>query len=274
MAAVTVTKHASGDAMAAAAADLLAAAVRGVGDARRCCVALAGGSTPKKLYALLDGQNFHGAVAPVPPKYFFGDVRMVPDDHADSNFKMAHDAWLKNVPPGDVFKVDTAAAPEAAAAAYGEVLARECTAPREAAMGGLPAPVLDVVLLGVGPDGHTLSLFPGTPAPAAAAICTPCMPPAAVSPHVARVSVTAAVVYEARHVIVMVTGAEKAEAVKGILAPGNLGAVYGEVAATAKAAYAKQLPAGAVPVARLVRGCRGKVTLMLDDAVAAAAGVQ
>jgi 6-phosphogluconolactonase len=116
-------------------------------------VALAGGSTPKALYELLateyrdtlDWKNVHA---------FFGDERTVPPDHEDSNYRMAYEALLSRVPVGSVHRMRGELHPQEAAILYEKEL--------ETFFGG--APRFDLILLGIGEDGHTASLFPGTAA--------------------------------------------------------------------------------------------------------------
>jgi 6-phosphogluconolactonase len=113
-------------------------------------VALSGGSTPKPVYELLAGSRL-----PWPRiHWFFGDERFVPQDHPDSNYRMVREALFARapVPPGNIHPIPTTGAPADAAKAYDEEL-------RRFAQGR--APLFDAVLLGIGPDGHTASLFPG-----------------------------------------------------------------------------------------------------------------
>ncbi len=117
---------------------------------------MAGGSTPKALYELLAGDDFRRRIEWARVEVFFGDERCVPPDHADSNFRMAKEALLDHVPiPGDnVSRMKGELDPETAAVEYGQMLKR-----RFGDDGGL-----DLLLIGMGDDGHTLSLFPGTSA--------------------------------------------------------------------------------------------------------------
>lgn len=131
-------------------------AVKGAG---KFTVALAGGSTPKSLYSLLAG-----GARPVPWEqtyFFFGDERHVPPDHSDSNFRMASEAMLGQVPvpKSHVFRVP-AEIPDAARVAHSyEQTLRQFFKLKEGEV-----PRFDLILLGMGPDGHTASLFPGTAA--------------------------------------------------------------------------------------------------------------
>jgi 6-phosphogluconolactonase len=143
---------------AAAATEFAAQASSAVRANGRCTVALSGGSTPRSLYALL-------AAKPEIPWdkicFFWGDERHVPPDHPDSNYRMAYEALLAKVPvrPENVFRIrgeDKDADP--AARQYEKFLQDFF----HLSPGQLPR--FDLVLLGLGPDGHTASLFPGTTA--------------------------------------------------------------------------------------------------------------
>jgi 6-phosphogluconolactonase len=164
-------------------------------------VALAGGSTPKAMYRLLASPALRDRVEWPRVEIFFGDERCVPPDHADSNYRMAREALLDHVPLGAdrVHRVQGERPPEEAAAQYQQTLARLGDPPR-----------LDLVLLGMGPDGHTASLFPGTPVLTE----TRALAAAVYVEKLAswRVTMTAPVLSAAAHVLVTVVGAEKAEA--------------------------------------------------------------
>lgn len=120
-------------------------------------IALSGGSTPKALYALLADEEgpYYGQIQWPKWEVFFGDERGVPPDHKDSNFRMADEALLSHVPiPEDrVYRMEGERDANAAAIDYGRMLKQKF------GEGGL-----DVVLLGMGGDGHTASIFPGTEA--------------------------------------------------------------------------------------------------------------
>jgi 6-phosphogluconolactonase len=121
---------------------------------RKIAVALSGGSTPKRLYELLAEAPFRDRVNWRGVEFFFGDERAVPPDHPDSNYRMANEALLSKVP----VTAHRMHAEADAAEAY-ERLLRERIAEQR---GGIP--LFDLILLGMGPDGHTASLFPGTQA--------------------------------------------------------------------------------------------------------------
>jgi 6-phosphogluconolactonase len=135
----------------AAAKTFAEQAAKSIQEKGNFAVALAGGSTPKTLYELLateyqDTLDWKGVRA------FFGDERTVPPDHEDSNYRMAYEALLSRVPVGSVHRMRGELEPREAATLYEEEL--------KEFFGGPPR--FDLVLLGIGEDGHTASLFPGT----------------------------------------------------------------------------------------------------------------
>ena len=167
-------------------------------------MALTGGSAASTLYPVLAQAKLDWGRVHV----FFGDERCVPPEHADSNFKLAHETFLSRVavPAANVHRVRGEDAPEDAARAYEKTLLD--------VTGG----VLDVVHLGVGPDGHVCSLFPGHPLldePAGGRIVasltdSPKPPPA-------RVTLTLPALAQARALWFLVAGINKAEAVRAAL---------------------------------------------------------
>jgi len=125
-------------------------------------IALSGGSTPKVVYALLaENAALRNSLPWNKMKVFFGDERHVGPGHADSNFQMASDAMLSKVPlqPKQIHRIK-GEYPDAAQAA----VEYEATIQREFGLKDGEFPRFDLVLLGMGSEGHTLSLFPGTKA--------------------------------------------------------------------------------------------------------------
>ncbi|HEX4440672.1 MAG TPA: 6-phosphogluconolactonase [Thermoanaerobaculia bacterium] len=150
-------------AVARAAAEQIAArAERAVASTGRFTIALSGGSTPKRLYALLadPGAPYRARIEWDRIHVFFGDERHVPPDDAQSNFRMARETLLDRVPvPAEnVHRVLAERSAEEAADLYEAELRRAFSLDPGA------APRFDVILLGMGEDGHTASLFPGTAA--------------------------------------------------------------------------------------------------------------
>ncbi len=125
-------------------------------------IALSGGSTPRLLYERLAGAPYRDAFPWYRTHWFWGDERFVPRDDALSNYRMAREALLSRapIPEANIHPIPTkGVSPEAAASAY----ERELKSFYGASHLDPARPLFDVTLLGLGPDGHTASLFPGTP---------------------------------------------------------------------------------------------------------------
>lgn len=128
---------------------------------QRFRVALSGGSTPRRAYELLASLEFRDRVPWDRVLWFWGDERFVPHDHPDSNYRMTWEAMLSRVPVPreNIFPVPTNGDPDAAAAQYEmtlkQIYGQVSFDPDQ--------PLFDVVLLGMGDDGHTASLIPGEP---------------------------------------------------------------------------------------------------------------
>ena len=176
-------------------------------------VALAGGSTPKALYELLLNNRPLQAMVPWSKiQFFFGDERHVPPDNAESNFRMASEAMLAKAPVDSkqVHRIKGEIGSAAEAAAQYE---RDLRTSFRLETGQLPR--FDLVLLGMGPEGHTASLFPGTKALREDRRLV-------VSNWVGklytdRITLTPPVLNNAARVVFMVHGAEKAPALKAVL---------------------------------------------------------
>ena len=125
-------------------------------------VSLSGGSTPKTLYGLLASDEFRSRFPWQLVSWYWGDERFVPYDHPDSNFRMTHEAMLAKapVPRENIHPIPTDGTPEDAARRYERTLQQAYGA----ATLDPHRPLFDVMLLGLGPDGHTASLLPGEPA--------------------------------------------------------------------------------------------------------------
>ena len=182
---------------------------RRIDETGRFAVALAGGSTPERTYeALATEYGEPEALDWGRVHAFFGDERTVPPDHEDSNYRMARRTLLSRVPVGSVHRMRGELEPREAAALYEEEL--------EAFFGG--PPVLDLVLLGMGEDGHTASLFPRTPALDAYdrwAVENPVE-----KLKTTRLTLAAPTINAARTVAFLVAGEGKAEALREILEGG------------------------------------------------------
>jgi 6-phosphogluconolactonase len=199
------------------------AAVRAHGAA---LVALSGGSTPRALHTLLadPAEPFQARVPWTHLHVFWGDERPVPPDHPDSNYAMAYDTLLRHVPvpPAQIHRI-AGEDPHPARAA--ERYAREL---REVfgAYGRLEAgwPRFDLVVLGMGADGHTASLFPGTDVvhETTRLVAAPWV--AALGTH--RITLTPPVLNAADRVVFLVTGGDKADALAAVLEGPRRLAVY------------------------------------------------
>jgi len=195
-----------------AAARFQRLAVQSIASAGRYSVALSGGSTPLVLYRLLAEPPFRGAIDWVGVHLFWGDERFVPPDHPDNNYRAALEALVRRVPipTENVHRIPTEATePEAAAAQYEDTLRRFFAAPEG------EVPRFDLVLLGLGPDGHTASLFPGSPALQEDSHLVV----ATYVPNLAawRITLTLPVLLCARHVIFLVSGPDKAAVLRDVL---------------------------------------------------------
>src|SRR5688572_16113815 len=154
----------------AAATELVGIAQASISARGRFTIALAGGNTPRQTYELL-GTRYRDAIDWARTEVFFGDERFVPHSDARSNYKMAEDALLRRVPipATHVYPIPTGAATVGETAdQYEATLRREIGDHMSDAGNADPgtgmSATVDVAVLGVGPDGHTASLFPGSPA--------------------------------------------------------------------------------------------------------------
>ncbi|MBS0657655.1 MAG: 6-phosphogluconolactonase [Verrucomicrobia bacterium] len=178
----------------------------------RATLALAGGSTPKALYRLFaDDDGLRAALPWGKIEFFFGDERHVPPDHADSNYRMFKEALLDRLPkglldPARVHRIQSENAAGAAAEQYAEELTRTL---------GSESPTVDVALLGMGPDGHTASLFPGTTAlrDHDRSVCAVWVDKFSTY----RITLTPPALCAARCVMFLVAGADKTKTLKAVL---------------------------------------------------------
>ena len=196
-----------------AAAEFLQAAREAISEKGSFSVALAGGSTPKALYSLLASNPLLQAKVPwTKIQFFFGDERHVAPDNAESNFRMANEAMLGKAPvdPNQVHRIR---AEKRNAAQAADEYEQELRTSFKLQADQLPR--FDLVLLGMGPEGHTASLFPGTKALKEERRLV-------VSNWVGklytdRITLTPPVLNNAARVIFMVHGEEKAPALKAVL---------------------------------------------------------
>jgi 6-phosphogluconolactonase len=171
-------------------------------------VCLSGGSSPRLLYRTLASEPFAGRLDWGRIHWFWGDERFVPPDHKDSNARMVREALLDHVavPGANIHPVPTDLAdPDAAAAAYQATLMAFYGADTLD-----PArPLFDLVLLGIGEDGHTGSLFPGKPATGERRRWVAPVPEAGLAPFVPRVTLTFPTLASSREVLFLATGRGK-----------------------------------------------------------------
>jgi len=193
-------------------AQIAAKAIRARG---RFTVALSGGSTPRGLYSLLATGKFN--VAWDSTFFFWSDERHVPPDDPQSNFRMANEALLSkiSVPPENIFRILAEKNADDAATAY------EATLRSVFAVGPSAIPRFDLILLGLGTEGHTASLFPGSPAVEETKRLV--VANWVEKLHSARITFTYPLLNNAACVIFLVSGAEKADILEQILeGPGGL----------------------------------------------------
>jgi 6-phosphogluconolactonase len=190
----------------AAARDFATRAQEAIDERGRFAVALAGGSTPKATYYVL-ARDYANELDWSRVHVFFGDGRTVPPDHEDSNYRMAYETLLSHVPVGSVHRMRGELPPDEAAAAYEEEL--------RAFFGQVDVPRFDLILCGLGEDGHTLSLFPETAALDVTdrwVVANPVL-----KLGTTRLTLTIPVLNASRAVTFLVAGESKAEALKEVL---------------------------------------------------------
>ncbi|MDV3347621.1 6-phosphogluconolactonase [Leptolyngbyaceae cyanobacterium CCMR0082] len=201
-------------ALVAAATDQVIELIRdAIATRGRCSIALSGGSTPKPLYQALAQTDL-----PWEQLYiYWGDERYVPATHADSNAKMTYEAWLNHVaiPAENIFTVPTETdSPNSSADQYQQALATSFDTTE--------IPAFDIILLGMGDDGHTASLFPHTEALNE----TERWVTVGQKADQPRITLTAPVINQARHVMFLVAGANKQTALSQVFAPTADSATY------------------------------------------------
>lgn len=168
-------------------------------------IALSGGSTPKALYERLAASGQRADFSRW--RVFFGDERCVGPEHPESNFGMARDTWLSKTAVGAVYRIrGESRDPAEAAREYEKDLEREFTP---------NAPIFDVVLLGMGADGHTASLFPGSSAlrEREKLVVVGRGP----TPDSKRITFTAPLINAARCVMFLIAGEDKSQALRAVM---------------------------------------------------------
>ena len=225
----------------AAAEEIVRAANQAVSERGRFTFAVSGGSTPEKLYTLL-ATNARASLPWDKVFFFWGDERHVPQNDPESNYRMAEAAMLSKipVPPGNVFRIP-AENPDAAAAAE----RYEQTLRKFFALEPGQVPRFDLILLGMGPDGHTASLFPETPAVKERSRLV--VANWVEKLKASRITFTLPVLNAARGVMFLVSGTDKAAALRAVLQGDGPGEQY---------------------PAKLVRPADGKLIWFVDRAAA------
>lgn len=176
-------------------------------------IAISGGNTPKRTFELManPAEKYVAAMPWEKIEFYWVDERTVPPDHNDSNYRMTREALLKKVPvkPEQIFRIEGELDPEQAAARYESAIRNHLR------LEGAQGPRFDVLQLGMGPDGHTASLFPYTAAlheliRIAVANQVPQL-------NTWRVTLTAPVINEARDVFYLIAGKDKAQPLHDVL---------------------------------------------------------
>ena len=213
-------------------------------------VALSGGSTPRPVYSRLASEAFAKRVDWANVHVFWGDERCVPPDDPQSNYRMARDALLDAVPlpRENIHRIRGEDKPESAAAAYERELRTFFgTGPD----GKTPATGFDLIFLGMGDDGHTASLFPGSPAVRETVRWVSAQYVEAASMW--RITLTPVIINAARNITFLVSGGDKAQRLRDVLE----GPEQPEV-----------LPAQAI------KPVQGRLLWLVDEAAASAATPQ
>lgn len=206
----------------------------------RFTIALSGGSTPKRLYGLLALEPYCKQIDWTRAEIFWGDERCVPPDDAESNYHLAYEVMLSKlpIPTSHIHRMPADQSDRVAASvAYEQEMRR--------VFGTNGVPSFDLIQLGLGPEAHTASLFPHQAALRETERLV--MPVSVPKPPPARLTFTPPLLNAAKHILFLVTGAEKADAVQAVL--------EGEY-------QPDKYPA------QIVRPTQGEVTWMLDTAAA------
>ena len=178
----------------------------------RFTAALSGGSTPRRFYALLGSSHYCNDLNWKRVHFFWADERCVPPDHEESNFKLVHDTLLSSIeiPPDNIHRIRGEEDPDRAAQDYEQDI--------KTFFGG-DRPAFDLIVLGVGTDGHTASVFPASKAVREIGLIV--VPVFMNKPKIHRVTLTLPVINLAAHVIMLASGRSKAGIVREILSEQN-----------------------------------------------------
>ncbi|UGV25654.1 6-phosphogluconolactonase [Rhodopseudomonas boonkerdii] len=214
----TIIEVSDAAALAAAAAERLIKRIDANKD--RPAICLTGGSSPKRLYELLATDTYRNRIPWERVHWFIGDDRFVPENDVLNNMAMAKGAFLDRcAPAANIHAIRTDAAnPDEAASLY----ARELQAFHGSGRLDPARPLFDLVLLGVGPDGHIASLFPGYPGIAVTDRWVVGVPEAHVKPFVPRVSLTLPPLASCREMLFLMSGEDKRAILGRVLAGEDL----------------------------------------------------
>jgi 6-phosphogluconolactonase len=192
----------------AAAQHFVEQSQRAVAQSNGFAVALSGGSTPKLLYALLADpkESFRERIAWDKSHFLFTDERHVPPDHPESNYRMVNEAMFSHAPKTHLYRIPSEKPAAEAAEEYEDTLAE---------LFGADVPDLDLVLLGLGEDGHTASLFPHSPALKETERLV--LAPWVEKLNAHRITLTLPVLNNGNSVVFLVTGASKAEILREVI---------------------------------------------------------
>jgi 6-phosphogluconolactonase len=169
-------------------------------------LSLSGGSTPKTLYSMLAKEPYGSRVEWEKVEFYFGDERFVPHDHPDSNYRMANDALLSHIAAENIYPIPTNTTPEDCAQRYEALMKKNYgNDTLDSAR-----PFFDVMLLGLGDDGHTASLIPGQPVLEER---TRWVAPVLHGRDEQRITLTYPALESSRVIAFLVTGADKAPTV-------------------------------------------------------------
>ncbi|MCL7453395.1 MAG: 6-phosphogluconolactonase [Anaerolineae bacterium] len=213
-------------------------AQQAIGSRGRFTAALSGGSTPRALYRLLSEEPFRSELPWEQVHLFWGDERCVPAGDPGSNYRMAEETLISRVPipPGNVHRVRGELPPEQAARAYARDLEEFFCGPRTR---------FDLVLLGLGSDGHTASLFPESPVLEETTRLAATVEADYEDRPACRITLTLPAINTSRQILFLVSGDSKAEIVRQVLSE----------------------PGGPLP-AQQVRPTAGQLTWLIDEAAA------
>ncbi len=205
-----------------AARFIFQAGLKGVAEKGLFTIALSGGKTPCRLYEILSRPPFLNQMPWDRIHFFWGDERCIPPDHPESNYLLDFQTLLSRtpLPEKNVHRIPVEKGPGPSVALeyekelYHFLPADTLLGSRE---GPRPIPSIDLILLGLGKDGHTASLFPGDPALKENEHLTAFVPRSPLAPFLPRITLTLPLINQAGCVLFLVSGSEKTEVVKAIL---------------------------------------------------------